>query len=684
MTKPLHLIQPVGFSLPNIVCALAHNRINTATLLYTSEIPKEHINRAIEIANECRKKPLSPDPILVMIPSPDADAKGQFDVIQQISIPQYSDVVVGVTGGTQRLMGTLVSRFGTDRLLWVSNEPEALLKIGGKTWSESLEMAVEDYERLYGLEEIQVSPERISISDGRLSFSKDIHFPPYTIERRKPWAKNARVKVGNVADEIKTLEQKFGRIQFRYNLIITTDDDLTYQRVVTILGRLPKSVNITINNQKLVDPIESIAVESSITEGYMTPDLYEILEPFQPLQNVDTLHLLVGKYNSIPVANSILNHQPKRICLWALNHSNDKDEIQLLCNQVFTIQGWINGTLDRDMGVSRLTNNQSPKCPHLPDQIFFMNKNVHAIEGALEELYEICDFGNTIIDVSSGSGQLSSLLIQAISKFSPNPIITYTHPWTGEITNLSTGEISSGKVLPIVDRLWLSQRPIISYDEAVNLDSESEKLLCDIAERTRDNQDYSISPKARGGRTSHSIPRESWGDVSVQHLRSSKKPRKPDRIQYSRGKTALEFQMPIQATTSGYWIDDLMRYALPYHFQPLDCITSVGVMTERKDSKVNDIEIDAIFMEKDGLTFVSCKKGKDAWNIKAFKETLSWEALIGGPNSKSIIVHSNIFYPDTEERQFSWMESSPRIKYLHWFDLLGVEFEMLNAREEEE
>ena len=43
------------------------------------------------------------------------------------------------------------------------------------------------------------------------------------------------------------------------------------------------------------------------------------------------------------VANAIANHNPRRICLWAVNHEGEKAEIQLLCNQVFTIKGWIDG-----------------------------------------------------------------------------------------------------------------------------------------------------------------------------------------------------------------------------------------------------------------------------------------------------------------------------------------------------
>lgn len=687
MAKPLHLIQTVGFSLPNIVCALAHDRINSATLLYTSEIPEEHIHRAIEIANECRNSPLSPHPNLIRIPSPDADATEQFNAIQKISMPPSSEVVVGVTGGTQRVMGTLVARFGTDRLLWVSNEPKVVLQIGKKRWFEELELEIDDFQRLYGLENNPVPTDRTSISNGRLSFSKNISFRPFpklaSVGKRRSWARLARVSISDVAKEIVALEKKFGRIQFRYNLNVTVEDDVTRERIVPILGRLPKSVNINIDGKRLVDPIESIAVESIITQGHLRTGIYELLKTHPPLQDSATLHLLVGKYNSIPVANAIVNHRPSRICLWALNHRDNKSEIQLLCNQVFTIKGWIEGSLDKEMGVGKLIYGQSPKCVNPPDETLFMNTSVDGIEALLEELYKKNNLGDAIIDVSSGSGQISSLLIKAISDFSPNPTITYTHPWTGDITNLSTGKLDSGTGLPIVDRLWLSQRPVIRYEESVILNQEGAELLHEIAERARDTADDSISPRAGGGKTSHTLPRESWGDISVKQL--TKRPKMPERIEYRRGDAALEFQMPTRSETAGYWIDDMMRYAIPHHFQPLDCITSVGIMTQRKERLLLDIEIDAIFMMEDGLTFVSCKRGKEAWNIKAFKETLSWETLVGGPNSKSIIVHSNMFNPDTESGNALWMKNDrPTINYLHWFDLLGVEFEMLNPKEEEE
>ena len=142
MSKQLHLIQPVGFSLPNILAALAHDRIDTATLLYTSEIPEIHIHRAIKFANEIRKKDLTPYPNLIKIESPSADSRAQFDSVQNFQISKDSDIVVGVTGGTQRLVGNLLSRFGTNRLLWVTNEPKVVLNVGSQTWPESLELTV--------------------------------------------------------------------------------------------------------------------------------------------------------------------------------------------------------------------------------------------------------------------------------------------------------------------------------------------------------------------------------------------------------------------------------------------------------------------------------------------------------------------------------------------------------------
>ena len=174
MSKQLHLIQPVGFSLPNILVALAHDRIDTATLLHTSEIPEIHIHRAIDIANEIRKKDLIPYPTLVKIESPDAESKKQYQSVQDFEISKDSDVVVGVTGGTQRLVGNLLSRFGTDRLLWVTNEPKVVLKVGSQIWSESLELTIEDYTRLYGIAEDTPLFNRAEIDQGRLQVSNHL------------------------------------------------------------------------------------------------------------------------------------------------------------------------------------------------------------------------------------------------------------------------------------------------------------------------------------------------------------------------------------------------------------------------------------------------------------------------------------------------------------------------------
>jgi len=684
----------VGFSLPNIVCALSHNRIDTATLLYTSEIPEVHIHRAIEIANECRKTPLSPAPDLLRIPSPDADSSMQFDAIR--TIPENlddpaHDIVVGVTGGTQRVLGSLLARFGTNRLMWVDRGPKATLRVGNRRWPEELVLEVGDYQRLYDIDEQEISSSEASIVGGRLSYSRTMviqNYPkdltgPYKkrVQFYRRWSKRAREDISKISAEINSLEKKFGRIQFHYNLDVIIEEDETKEKIIPILGRLPKSVQISINGRRSIDPIESIAVDSSITQSYVRSGIYDLLDADISAQDSETLHLLVGRYNSVSVANAILNHRPNRVCLWALNHEGKEEEVQSLCNQVFTIRGWIKGSLGADMGVREF---KPPVCKHPPAEVLLINTNVNDIQGRLEELNIRRILEGSVIDVSSGSGHMTSSLIQGISQFSPNPTISYTHPWTGEITNLSTGDVTPGETLPIVERLWLSQRPVIRCNDNVDLDEGGRRLLIDIGEKSRDIADYSLSPSSWGGLTTNKLPLEPWGQIQTRHA-DCRRLRKPQRIEYSSGNNSFEFQMPTRGgELTGFWLDDMVRYAIPLRFPVLDCITSVEILTKNDENTLSDIEIDAIYIEEDGMRVASCKMGRKAWSIESYWEVLTWERLVGGPNCKSFIIHSNMFPPDSEGDNFAWgKEDPPTIDYLHWFDLLGIDFQIPGPVEEE-
>jgi hypothetical protein len=678
MSKQLHLIQPVGFSLPNILAALAHDRISTATLLHTSEIPEIHIHRAIEIANEIRKNDLNPYPTLIEIESPDAESKKQYQSVQDIEISQESNIVIGVTGGTQRLIGNLLSRFGTNRLLWVSNEPKVVLKVGSQIWPESLELTVEDYTRLYGIADNSFLLDRAEIHQGRLLISNHLEILPHpsgapTKERQK-WSKKCRSKVAIIAKEIEELENLFGRIQFRYNLDVKVGDDSTHERIRTILGRLPKSVSIKINDQNFFDPITSVAVDSNITKSYLRQGIYEILESTDtPSDSGKTLHLLVGKYNSVSIANAIANHRPQTVCLWGINHTGSEGEIQLLCNQVFSLVGWINGTLSRDM---KIKNCDSPQSEHVPNRIFFINTRTLGIQGKLEELSKIVNIDQSTLDYCSGTGQLSSIFHQTLSNFSPDLKINYTNPWTGEITDLLEGNVRPGKGIGIVDRLWLSQRPVIKHHKSRILNPEEYRLLCDIAKNSK------TLTLAKPNSRYYNLPQDSWDDIEVTLVSEKRKKRSTvNRIHYSRGSVSLDF--PKGSVAAGHWIEDMLGYAIPRHFETLDCITSISLIT-RSDDGHTDIEIDAIFMTKDGLTFVSCKRGNGAWENRTSREVISWSLLLGGPNSKSMVVHSNVSHlPVGPGTRFPFATShrqvlAENVGFFNWLEFIDKEFEMLN------
>ena len=675
----------MGFSLPNIVTALSHDRIHTATLLYTSEIPKENIHRAIETANECRQRPLSPRPDLIRIPSPDADSSDQLDSIRQITESPDHENVVGVTGGTQRVLGALVARFGTERLLSVERGPKATLRVGKKIWQEQLELEVADYQRLYDVDVHETSSE-VSIIDGRLSYSRELSVDKFPLDLEatpkkrtqafRSWSKNVREQVHEIIEEINHLEKKFGRIQFRFHLDVLIEDENTQNRIVPILGRLPKAVQMSINGNRLADPIESIAIDDSATRRFLDKGLYELVDSGKKSNCNGTLHLLVGRYNSVNVANAIHNHRPSSVCLWAVNHEGEEREIQSLCNQVFSIRGWINGSLSADMGVSRL---DSPVCEPPPSEVLLINTNVNEIQDRLEDLGNRQNLDGSVIDVSSGSGYLTTSLIRGITQISADTSITYTHPWTGEITNLSTGQVTPGKTLPIIDRLWLSQRPVIRFSKSSELDAESERLLKDIGHRSLEKADYSVSQRESPLLTTHLLPLDPWGDVQIRELKN------PGRIEYSRDGHCLEFKVQVKNRLAGYWMDDFMGYSTGLDFRTLDCITSVDIMTSLPPSGEGPrpgIEIDTIFIEEDGMRVVSCKQGKRAWTIEAFREVLSWERMMG-PNSRSFIIHSNMFHP-LIDGGFDWRkEGSTTVDYLHWLELLGIDYQTMDPKEEE-
>ena len=645
----MHLIQPVGFSLHNVLCALSHERIESATLLVTEEVPLELVNLAIGIANdEIRDSKLDLEKVTFhTVRSPGSETSAQYESVSGIEVPRGSNPVIGVTGGTQKLVGMLLSRFGSESVLWVEDGPKAVLSVRGVQEKLEIELEEEDFRRLYQGAIDVVGENRSMIRNGRLSITKEVSIPKWNGEPRNPWKdwkKGVRDRMHAVASEINEIEEAMGRLQFRYNLSITHQEssDNAKSRIDSMIGRLPKRVSIRVNGKSFIDGIERISVNSKLTESFIREGVYEWEIGGDSGAGVgsDTLHVIVGKNNSVGVANAISNHRPSRVCIWAISHKEGGAEVQALCNQAFTLFGWLSDDLPRVMGLiggppGTDVPKLSPPSPSwvVPDGVFFINTNAGSLSHEVRELASrLPEISGSTIDLSSGSGMISAILHRALVNEFRELGVSHTNHYTGTVSNLNNGEIKTGQGIGINDRLWLSQRPVRNFSRPEGMGLG---LLREIGERSR--------KLARDRGYNHCIlPNRSWGGVIFE--------KEGNDAVFSMGGERIEFHHPVP--NAGFWLDRFVMESLPHHFSLLDCIGSVELFTrdpvERKKvddqgRKVpipkNDVEIDVIFMQEDGMGVVSCKAVKDWANDGFISELQSYKVSVGGPRCKAIICH---------------------------------------------
>ena len=669
----IHLIQPVGFSLPNILSALSHERVESVTLLVTEEVPRKLLDLTIDIANnEIRDKKLAPELVTYhMIGSPDSETREQHESVSKIKTPRGRDAVIGVTGGTQRLVGMLLSRFGSDRVLWVENGPKAVLSIGGD--NEVAEIIEErHFLQLYQGAIDLVPDHRWSIRGGRFSITKEVSIPESPTEtsgRWRRWIGNLRGILHEVASEISEIEESIGRLQFSYNLAIShsESEERTLRRIESVVGRLPKRVSITVNGERFIDGIESISVNSELTESFIREGVYEwpIEGGLDPRRGGGTLHVVAGRNNSVSVANAISNHRPSRVCIWAISHEGERAEVQALCNQAFTLFGWLSDDLPRTMG---LTGESYPDVANLrppslswiiPNGVFFVNTSLGRLSQEVRELSsKMPETSDSIIDLSSGSGMVSARLHRELTNELGELHVSHTHPYTGAVSNLGSGEVAEGLGIGIIDRLWLSQRPVKDFSRPSGVGLE---LLKKISEK-------SMEEAGRRGRSWCNLPNRSWGDVTFER----------DGLDVTFRTEEEQIRLHHPQPNAGYWLDHFASESLQHHFNILDCVASVHLMTrdpvERKELELKksayhvetDVEIDVIFMEEDGMGVVSCKATPD-WNSrKTVSELLSWKISVGGPSCKAIICHS-----DLKGKEYQ-AELPTGVDQINWPETVGV------------
>ena len=91
--EKFHLIQPVGISLHNVLCALSVEAIGSVTMLITEEVEKPLLLRTVEIANnEIRELKLDPEMISFhKIKSPGSETLAQYESVSGIDIPKIAE-----------------------------------------------------------------------------------------------------------------------------------------------------------------------------------------------------------------------------------------------------------------------------------------------------------------------------------------------------------------------------------------------------------------------------------------------------------------------------------------------------------------------------------------------------------------------------------------------------------------
>jgi len=679
--EKFHLIQPVGISLHNVLCALSVEAIGSVTMLITEEVEKPLLLRTVEIANnEIRELKLDPEMISFhKIKSPGSETLAQYESVSGIDIPNGYEAVIGATGGTQRLLGMLLSRFGSERVLWVEDGPKAVLSIDGREDIQEIELEEEDFRRLYQDAIEIIGDEGWGINNGRLSILREKSIPKWDGEKGRGWKKwkeEFRGVIESVSSEINQLERAMGRLQFRYKLIIfhRETEDRALRRIDSYLGRLPKRVSVTVNKEEFIDGIEKISVDSELTNSFIRRGVYDwtITKDAQTLRENGTLHVIVGKYNSVAVANAISNHKPSRVCIWAISHESSGPEVQQLCNQAFTLKGWLRGDLPRIMGLeigvkADVAGLTPPKPIYVPDEIYFINTSVGFVRQEVEEMTKknLCGTDD-IIDLSSGSGMISSLLHRTLSRSFGDLIVTHTDHYKGTISNLEDGQTKVGQGIGINDRLWLSQRPTRGFGK-VNLITETSMANNAKFEILKRIAEESLRMAKDGGFDHCILPYQSWSDVEFK--------RSENTVSFSIGESRMSFHHP--TPNSGFWMEEFVLESMHRHFALIDCISGVKIMTrdpeERKvvDGRgkripVNpaDIEIDMIYMKEDGLGVVSCK-ARPSWNSKkTISEVLSWKILVGGPRCEAVICHSTLGgkkldgnIPNSIDSQICWPET---------------------------